>query len=62
MQKRKTKGLCFGPMTLILCAILGVGIISAALAADGGGSVSVGFYSNGGSGWMDYYVNSEYRE
>ena len=54
MQSRKTKGCRLGIMTLFLCALLGMGIISTALAADGGGSVSVGFVSNGGSGWMDY--------
>ena len=51
MRTRKTKGLWLELMTVILCAILCAGIVSAAYAASGSSSY-VNFDANGGNGWM----------
>lgn len=51
MRTKKTKGLWLGLMTVILCAILCAGIVSAAYAASGSSSY-VNFDANGGNGWM----------
>ena len=51
MRTKKTKGLWLGLMTVILCAILCAGIVSAAYATSGSSSY-VNFDANGGNGWM----------
>ncbi len=51
MQIRKKKGLPRRLITLVLCALLCAGTVSA-FAATGGSSIYVNFDANGGDGWM----------